>query len=123
MCDSKVRRGEKDMNVLINRLDNLCIDNKRYEFIPESIKKEMNINGMIVGAKGQFLVDKKDAMILIKKSNLKNQIGRNMYDALIRKPMMVYLIPTMEDEFEGTKQYFDERYGIKAEASGMMVGT
>ena len=28
--------------------------------------------------------------------------------------MMVYLIPTMEDEFEGTKQYFDERYGIKA---------
>lgn len=114
MCDSKVRRSKKDMNVLMNRLDNLCIDNKSYEFIPESIKKEMNINGMIVGVNGQFLVDKKDAMILIKKSNLKNQIGQNMYDALIRKPMMVYLIPTMEDEFEGTKQYFDERYGIKA---------
>lgn len=102
------------MNIFMNRLDNLCINNISYEFIPESIKKEININGMIVGANGRFLVDKIDAMSLIKKSNLKNQIGQNMYDALMRKPMMVYLIPTMEDEFEGTKQYFDERYGIKA---------
>lgn len=102
------------MNILMNRLDNLCIDNKSYEFISESIKKKINMNGMIVGANGKFLVDKNDAMILIKKSNLKDQIGENMYDALMRKPMMVYLIPTMEDEFEGTKEYFDERYGIKA---------
>jgi len=53
-------------------------------------------------------------MSLIKKSNLKNQIGVNMYDALVRKPMMIFLIPTMEEEFEGTKNELDERYGLKA---------
>lgn len=35
------------MNLVINRLDNLNIGKKSYEFIPEIIKTEMNLNGMI----------------------------------------------------------------------------
>lgn len=78
------------MNLLINRLDNLVIGSESFEFIPENVKKEININGMIVGANGKFLVDQKDIMVLIKKSSLKNQIGENMYNAVLRKPMMVF---------------------------------
>ena len=46
------------------------------------------MNGMIVGANGKFLVEQKDIMVLVKKSGLKNQIGENMYNAVLRKPMM-----------------------------------
>lgn len=115
---SKLFEGPKmkgmDMNFLINRLDNLNINNKSFEFIPKNIKNEINMDGMIVGSKGKFWVNQKDVMILIKNSNLKNQIGENMYHALLRKPMMVFLIPTLEEEFEGTKEELDERYGIKS---------
>ena len=104
---------EDNMIFLINRLDNLDIGNKNFEFISANIKKEMNINGMIVGANGKFLIDQKDIMILIRKSDLRNQIGENIYNAVLRKPMMVFLIPTQEDEFEMTKEELDQRYGIK----------
>lgn len=100
------------MNFLINRLDNLFIDSESFEFIPENIKK-INMNGMIVGANGKFLVEQKDIMVLVKKSGLKNQIGENMYNAVLRKPMMCFLIPTQEDEFEATKEELDQKYGIK----------
>ena len=56
------------MNFLINRLDNLDIGSKSFEFIPENIKKDINMDGMIVGANGQFLVNQKDIKVLIKKS-------------------------------------------------------
>lgn len=102
------------MNFLINRLDNLNVNNKSFEFIPENIKKEINIYGMIVGSGGEFLVNQKDVMVLIRNSNLKNQIGENMYNALLRKPMMFFLIPTLEEEFESTKEKLDERYGLKS---------
>ena len=68
---------------------------------------------MIVGANGKFLVEQKDIMVLVKKSGLKNQIGENMYNAVLRKPMMCFLIPTQEDEFEATKEELDQKYGIK----------
>ena len=71
------------------------------------------MNGMIVGANGKFLVEQKDIMVLVKKSGLKNQIGENMYNAVLRKPMMCFLIPTQEDEFEATKEELDQKYGIK----------
>lgn len=101
------------MNFLINRLDNLDINSKSFEFIPANIKKEINMDGKIVGANGKFVVDQKDMMILIKKSNLKNQIGENMYNAVLRKSMMVFFIPTQADEFEVTQEELDQRYGMK----------
>ena len=100
------------MNFLINRLDNLFIDSESFEFIPENIKK-INMNGMIVGANGKFLVEQKDIMVLVKKSGLKNQIGENMYNAVLRKPMMCFLIPTQEDEFEEGKIYEGKVVSIK----------
>ena len=100
------------MNLVIDRLDNLNIGNKSYEFIPEDIKVEMNLNGMIVGTEGEFLVNGKDVMIFLKESELRDLIGINMYNALIRKPMMFFLIPTQEDEFEAGKEKLDERYGV-----------
>ena len=33
------------MNFLINRLDNLDIGSKSFEFIPENIKKDINMDG------------------------------------------------------------------------------
>lgn len=51
------------MNFLINRLDNLNIK-KSFEFIPANIKNEINMDGMIVGSKGKFLVNQQDVMVL-----------------------------------------------------------
>ncbi|WP_414150090.1 hypothetical protein ACIZ62_10180 [Acetobacterium carbinolicum] len=102
------------MNILLNSLDNLNIGDRSFEFIPDEIKKDINIEGVIVGANGKFIVNKMNVMALIKKTNLKNQIGVNMYNALLRKPMMVYLMPTIEEEFVWSKNECDEKYGIKA---------
>lgn len=52
------------MNILMNRLDNLCIDNRSYELIPESIKKEINMDGMIVGANGRYQLWKMSLKVL-----------------------------------------------------------
>lgn len=61
------------MNFLINRLDNLDIGSKSFEFIPENIKKDINMDGMIVGANGQFWLTKGyngfDKKIRFEKSN------------------------------------------------------
>lgn len=69
------------MNLVINRLDNLNIGKKSYEFIPEDIKEKINLNGMIVGSEGEFLINGKDVMIFVKESELKHLIGINMYNA------------------------------------------
>lgn len=100
------------MNFLINRLDNLDIGSNSYEFIPENVKKELQIAGGFVGANGRLLIDQKDVMLLIKNSDLRNQIGGNMYNALFRKPMLIFLKPTLEDEFEASKEELDQRYGL-----------
>lgn len=99
------------MNFLINRLDNLVLENESFELVPDEFKKE--INGMIVGTNGKFVFNNCDVMMLIKRSGIQNQIGINMYDALIRKPMMIFLLPTKPEEFYGTKEELDTRYGIK----------
>ena len=101
------------MNFLLNRLDNLNISNKSFEFVPNNIKKEMNIDGMIVGTDGKLIVQNHDVMDLIKKSNIQRQIGINMYDALMRKPMMIFLLPTQEEEFGRSLEELDEYYGMK----------
>lgn len=101
------------MNLLVNRLDNIIIDSKSYRIIPDEKVKELDLSGAIVGVDAQYLVYDKDAMLLVKKSELRLLMGEYMYQALIRKPMMLFLMPTQEDEFEGTKEEFDKRYGSK----------
>ena len=51
-------------------------------------------------------------MELVKISELRELIGTNMYSALIRKPMMLFLFPTEEEEFDVDKEILDQRYGI-----------
>lgn len=102
------------MNFVINRLDNLILSGKSYEFIPDNIKRELNIEGKIVGANDKYIFNEIDIMFLIKNSDLRNQIGINMYNALLRKPMMIFLIPTQQDEFMSTKEQLDQQYGIKS---------
>ncbi len=55
------------MNILLNRLDNLNISDRSFEFIPDDIKKDINIEGVIVGANGKLIVNKMNVMALIKK--------------------------------------------------------
>lgn len=102
------------MNFVINRLDNLSLSGKSYEFIPDNIKRELNIEGKIVGVNDKYIFNEIDIMFFIRNSNLKNQIGINMYNALLRKPIMIFLIPTQQDEFMSTKEQLDYQYGIKS---------
>lgn len=101
------------MNFCINRLDNIKIERRSYEIISSQKVKDLKMDGAIVGADAEYLVCNKNAMLLVKKSELRLLIGEYMYQALIRKPMMLFLMPTQEDEFEGTKEEFDKRYGNK----------
>lgn len=100
------------MNYLLNRLDNLDIQDNSYEFIATEIKEAINVDGRIVGYNGEYMRNEADIMLLIKNFGLNELIGINMYDALMRKPMMIFLIPTQEDEFEATKEELDNRYGL-----------
>lgn len=101
------------MNFCINRLDNIKIERRSYEIISSQKVKDIKMDGAIVGADAEYLVCDKNAMLLVKKSELRLLMGEYMYQALIRKPMMLFLMPTQEDEFEGTKEKFDKRYGSK----------
>lgn len=101
------------MNLCINRLDNFKIEGKSYQIVPSDEAKELNLSGAIIGVDAEYLINDIDAMFLIKKSELRLLMGEYMYQALIRKPMMLFLMPTQEDEFEGTKEEFDKRYGNK----------
>lgn len=102
------------MNYLLSKLDNIRIGKKSYEFIPSDIKRDLNINGVILGAEGEYFVDNTNIMQPIYVSDLRNLIGSNSYIALMRKPMMVFTMPTSEDEKEATKETLDKVYGIKA---------
>lgn len=97
---------------MLNRLDNFKLEDKSYEFILEEIKREVKIDGRILGTGGKFLISGKDIMILVKKSDLQKQIGRNEYSALIRKPMIVFLLASSENDFGKTKEELDKMYGI-----------
>ena len=101
------------MNFFLNRLDHIHISSTSFEFISADIKKDINMDGILIGPNAEYLIDGKNIMILVHASGLQNLIGANYYDALMRKPMMLFCIPTQEDEFEGTKDFLDRRYGAK----------
>lgn len=102
------------MNFFINRLDYLDIGDHSYAFIPESAKRELQLDGMIVGVNGRFVSHDKDVMTLLKATNLKEQIGSNRYDALLHRPMMFFLRATTEQELQLSKEGLDQRYGIES---------
>lgn len=100
------------MNYMLNRLDNFKLEDKDYTVIREEINHEVKIDSRLLGTGGKFLVSGKDAMILIKKSGLREQIGKIEYDALMRKPMIAFLLASSEDDFGKTKEEMDKMYGM-----------
>ncbi|WP_394886341.1 hypothetical protein [Clostridium butyricum] len=100
------------MNYMLNTVDNLRFIGKSYEFIPQNIKDEMNIDGVILNSGSKFLKDGKDIMQLVKLSGLQGQIGKLEYDALMRKPMFVFLLASSGYDIKGTKIDLDNRYGV-----------
>lgn len=99
------------MNLCVNRLDNIKIDSKSYEMITMDKVEELNMSGAIVGVDAEYFAGNKNAMFLVKKSELRFLMGEYMYQALMRKPIMLFLLPTQADEFDGTKAFFDKIYG------------
>ena len=104
------REGELNMNFFLNRLDNLDIANQSFEFIPQSAKETQNLDGRIVGVNGTFFSGQHDIMLLLKKIGLREQIGVNMYEALFRKPMMIFLLASTEEDFSFSKEQLDQHY-------------
>ncbi len=99
------------MNIMLNKLDNLNLKYGSYKLSDESVT---NILGMLIGSESKFIVRDIDIRNLVEKLGLKSIVGKYMYDALMRKPIMAFLIPTKEDEFDMTKEELDKRYGIQA---------
>lgn len=97
---------------MLNRLDNFKLVDKCYEFIPEKVKREKNIDGRILGTGSKFMISGRDQMILIKKSGLQEQIGKLEYDAFMRKPMFVFFWASTENDFGKTEEELDQRYGL-----------
>lgn len=104
------------MNFIINRMDNLQLSDVSYEFIPEDIKKQMNINGMLVGSGGEFPLSEHNVMDILKapQYGLQNSLGTLIYQAMLRKPMMLFLIPSEEEDFNMGEEELKERYGLMA---------
>ncbi len=104
-----VEGSEMQMNFFLNRLDNLDIGDESFEFIPQFAKKEMNLDGRIVGVHGTFISHEHDVMPLLREIGLKEQIGIGMYDALFRKPVMIFLLASTEEDLTFTKEQLDQR--------------
>ena len=100
------------MNFQLNRLDNLKISNTSFELMSDHIKKQNNIDGAIIGANGKYLSSGIDVMQMLKRSKIKDMMGIFSYQALMRKPIMLFLLPTQECEFESTKEELDRCYGL-----------
>lgn len=103
------------MIFFINRLDYLDIGARSYPFIPKQAKKEMNLDGMIVGPGGQFICHGHDVMALLKATDLKDQLGTNRYNKLFQKPMMFFLRASTEKDLDlpPIKEEHDRIYGIE----------
>lgn len=99
------------MNILINKIDNLIFENKSIPFIPEDVQ---HIHGMIVGANGSYFVKELNVMKCIELFEIQKEIGTIKFNELMRKPKMVFLFATEENEFSATKEDLDKANGIKA---------
>lgn len=104
------------MNFIINRIDNLRLSGAGCEFIPDAIKKQMKIDGMLVGSGGKFLVSGNNVMDILRapQYGLQDYLGMLDYQAMMRKPMMLFLIPSVKEDFELGEEELDERYGLMA---------
>lgn len=100
------------MNFQLNRLDNLRISTASFELMSDTIKKQNNIDGAIIGTNGKYLSHGIDVMEILKRSRLKEIMGIYSYQALMRKPIMLFLLPIQEDEFKSTKEELDRHYGL-----------
>lgn len=101
------------MNLVLNRLDNIKIESKTYELFPACKMDEIKMCGAMVGVNGDYLVNNENVMLLAYNAGLKPMMGEYMYRALMRKPMILFLVPTQEDEFDATEEELDKRYGMK----------
>lgn len=96
------------MNIVINQLDNLALDTKSFSLIPNETKKNNNIDAMLVGSNGKFLCSGKDIMPLVKRSYLKYGTDIHTYTSLMKRPMMIFLIPSAIEEND---PHFDQQFG------------
>lgn len=101
------------MNFLINMIDNLNIDDKSYNVHSIEIQKEVGCYSKLVGAGGEFTIGELDVIEVLKRYGLKEQIGEINFNSLFQKPLMIFVFATQEDEFNGTKEFLDNRYGRK----------
>lgn len=101
------------MNLLVNRLDNIQISHKSFPLFPADKMSELNLAGTIVGINSEYWVNGKNVMVLVHNPILETKMGEQMYQALIRKPMMLFLIPTQENEFDVSVDELDKLYGIQ----------
>lgn len=101
------------MNLLVNRLDNIQISHKSFPLFPADKMSELNLAGSIVGTNSEYLVNGKNVMFLVHNPKLETKMGEQMYRAMIRKPMMLFLIPTQENEFDVSVDELDKLYGIQ----------
>ena len=104
------------MNFIVNQMDHLNISEISYELIPEDMKIEKNLDGRLVGVNGDFLISGKNVVDILKfpRYGLRDYLGRFAFQALFRKPMMIFLIPSGEEDFAMNECELKKRYGLMA---------
>lgn len=102
------------MNIIISQLDNLILNGTSFRLIPEKAKAQVDIDGMLVGANGRFMVNSKDAMFLIENSDLRKQLGETAYRSLLKKPLIIFTMPTSDEEFVTNPSSLEMQYGTIA---------
>ena len=71
-CREKAYEGRKEnMNLVLNRLDNIKIESKSYELFPADKMDEINMCGAIIGINGEYLIKGKNVVLLAVNAGLK----------------------------------------------------
>ncbi len=111
-----------DMNILINRIDNLEMPKKSYKLINDSIEKENQIFAYLTYLGKELQIKDVKIEMLFKLMGVKDIIGSIKYDSLLKNPFFIAIMPSEDIDFSfKRKKEMDRHYGIKSMIFNNMV--
>ena len=106
-------RGECfTMNFYIISLRNLIIPTRQFEFVSAEVKKNLNFDACLAAPNTSVIMTGHKVRPIIEASPMRGDVGRYSYDAIMRNPFLLFLIPSKEEELADnlTKETADRLY-------------
>lgn len=112
MTDIEYRGGCFTMNFYIISLRNLIIPTRQFEFVSAEVKKNLNFDACLAAPNTSVIMTGHKVRPMIEASPMRSDVGRYSYDAIMRNPFLLFLIPSKEEELADnlTKETADRLY-------------